>query len=248
MPTAKDLHIRLIDAPTARAFVVRHHYSKKAVNNSFMHFGVFWQGKLEGVLQFGSSLDKANMLGLVRNTTWNGFLELNRMAFSEALPRNSESRAIAFCLKQIRKHAPHVRWVVSYADATQCGDGTIYRACGFVLTAIKPNSALARLPNGSVIHELVLKANPMKKRPELGGRSFYEVTGGKYSWKKYLEAAKATVLVGYQLRYIFFLDPEARKDLVPAIIPFSEIDARGAGIYRGERVSMAERRLQAREA
>ena len=250
MSKAKDLVLRIIDSREAHAFVRAHHYSKKSVNNSSVHFGAYLDGKLEGVLQFGPSLDKANMLGLVRGTEWNGFLELNRMVFTEALPRNSESRAIGVALRKIKQHAPNVRWVVSYADGTQCGDGTIYRAAGFSLTLIKPNAGLARLPSGQVIHEMTLKSAPLSPRPELGGRSFFDITGGKYNFSKYVEAAKAEVLRGNQLRYIYFLDPSARADLASPIVPFSAIDELKAGIYRGKWISRAERSANdnAREA
>ena len=60
-------------------------------------------------MTFGPSMDKSNILGLVRDTAWNGFLELNRLAFSEALPRNSESRALSIALRMIRKHYPHAQ-------------------------------------------------------------------------------------------------------------------------------------------
>lgn len=39
---------------------------------------------------------------------------------------------------------------------------------------------------------------------------------------------------GFQLRYIYFLDPTARARLTVPILPFSEIDKRGAGMYRGK--------------
>lgn len=39
---------------------------------------------------------------------------------------------------------------------------------------------------------------------------------------------------GFQLRYIYFLDPTARERLTVPIIPFSEIERRGAGMYRGK--------------
>lgn len=35
-----------------------------------------------------------------------------------------------------------IEWVVSFADATQCGDGTIYRASGFLLTGIRENKTV----------------------------------------------------------------------------------------------------------
>lgn len=250
MPKAKDLVLRIIPSREAHAFVRANHYSGKSVNNSSVHFGVFLSGRLEGVLQFGPSLDKANMLGLVKDTEWNGFLELNRMVFTEALPRNSESRAIAVALRKIRQHAPNVKWVVSYADGTQCGDGTIYRAAGFLLTMIKPNAGLARLPSGEVIHEMTLKSAPLSPRAELGGRSFFDITGGKYSFTKYCEAANAEVLRGNQFRYIFFLDQASREKLVAPVVSFDAIDELKAGIYRGKWISRAERSTgnHAREA
>jgi len=46
----------------------------------------------------------------------------------------------------MRKHAPQIKWVISFADATQCGDGTIYRAAGFLLTGLKVNAQLYKFP------------------------------------------------------------------------------------------------------
>ena len=46
-------------------------------------------------MQFGSPTDKRKMLPLVAHTKWNEMIELNRMAFSDALPRFAESRAIS---------------------------------------------------------------------------------------------------------------------------------------------------------
>ena len=42
---------------------------------------------------------------------------------------------------------------------------------------------------------------------------------------------------GFQLRYIYFIDPTARERLAVPILPFSEIERRGAGMYKGERVT-----------
>jgi hypothetical protein len=40
-------------------------------------------------------------------------------------------------------------------------------------------------------------------------------------------------LAGYQMRYIYFLEPAARARLTCPEIPYSEIERRGAGMYRG---------------
>jgi len=80
--SAKDLIVKPIASADARAFIRKNHYSGKVATNSQLHLGVFWDGKLEGVMQFGPSLDKSKIIGLVEGTGWNEFLELNRMAFS----------------------------------------------------------------------------------------------------------------------------------------------------------------------
>lgn len=232
MPSAKDLQIRSIDASHARAFVRAHHYSGKVDTRSQVHLGVYWQDRLEGVLQFGPSIDKNKSIGIVADTPWNGFMELHRLAFTDRLPRNSESRAISVL---IRKHAPHVQWILSYADGTQCGDGTIYRASGFHLIGIKKNSSMWRMPDGEVIAKIVLEPgfspgssnkNSVKAR--------YGKTGTESS-TAFLRRIGAEQLPGYQLRYIYFLHPTARDRLTVPILPYTDIDKHGAGMYRGQR-------------
>lgn len=231
MASAKDVFIKLIPSKVGREFIKRVHYSGKSVNNSNIYFGVFLEGKLGGVLAFGPPLDKRKLLGLVEDCKWNSIIELNRMAFSDILPKNSESRSIAFCIKSLAKNYPALRAIVSFADGCQCGDGTIYRATGFNLTNIKKNTDLCRLPSGEVIHSMTLKSNGTKSRPELGGRSFFDITGGKYGWRQYVEAANAEILTGYQLRYIKTVNG---GKLACDTLPFSEIDRLGARMYKGE--------------
>jgi len=218
---AKAIHVAPIARKDADALVKRVHYSGTVVNNSRVHLGVFYQDRLEGAMQFGPSTDIRRTLGLVKDTGWNDFIELNRMAFSEALPRNSESRAISVAMRLLKQHAPHLQWVISFADGTQCGDGTIYRASGFVLTNIKRNVQILRLPNGVTVNKKTLD-NPNHRAPD-----------GRFGSALAREQG-ATPIPGFQLRYVYFLDPTARARLTVPILPFSEIERRGAGMYRGE--------------
>jgi hypothetical protein len=233
--------MKVIPSKVANPFIKANHYSGKVVNNSSLHFGVFLDGKLHGVMSYGPSLDKSKIIGLVRGTGWNEFLELNRMAFDSVLPRNSESRAISMSFKLIKKYAPQVKWVISFADACSCGDGTIYRASNFVLTGIKENLNLCELPDGQRIHKMTLASNPVTPRRELGGRTFFDITGGKYNFLEYVRAASGVIISGYQLRYMYFIDKSKQKDLTVPVIPFSKIDELGAGMYKGEKVTLSER-------
>lgn len=46
---------------------------------------------------------------------------------------------------------------------------------------------------------------------------------------------------GFRLRYIYFLDKKYKDRLTVPILPFSKIDEMGAGMYKGENVTQAER-------
>lgn len=243
MGRCKEIEVKVIPSKIANPFIKSHHYSGKVVNNSCLHFGCFLDGKLHGVMSYGPSLDKSKMCGLVKDTGWNEFLELNRMAFDEYLPRNSESYCIGKSLRLIKKNAPQIKWVVSFADGCSCGDGTIYRASNFVLTAIKENYNLVMLPNGEKIHKMTLESNPTTPRKELKGKCYYDITGGKFDFKKYVDYVNGEVLKGFQLRYLYFIDKASRSKLTVPEIPFSKIDEIGAGMYKGEKVSQAERHV-----
>ena len=241
MGRAKEIELKVIPANIANDFIRKHHYSGKVVQNSKLHFGAFLDGGLHGVLSYGSSLDKSKIVQLVKDTGWNDFLELNRMAFDDYLPRNSESYCIGKSIRMIKKNAPHIKWIISFADGCSCGDGTIYRASNFVLTAIKENFNLVQLPNGEKIHKMTLESNPTAPRKELGGKCYYDITGGKFDFKKYVEYVNGQILKGFQLRYIYFIDKTYRQRLTVPEIPFSRIDELGAGMYKFEKITQVER-------
>lgn len=260
MGEAKQIVLRSISASEANALVRRVHYSGKTVNNSQVHIGIFYNGNLEGAMQFGPSLDKRKIQGLVEGTKWHEFIELNRMAFTDKLPRNSESRAIGIAIKMLKKHAPQIKWIISFADATQCGDGAIYRASGFVLTGIKVNNQIWIAPEGHARESRMSLTDPSSERQKQIARSICRVSatkgrnithsaslrpgigsiktaaspGGGSSMKEYV-AAGFKPLEGFQLRYIYFIDPDYKQRLTVPILPFSEIDRQGAGMYKGQK-------------
>lgn len=209
MASAKDIIVKPIKSSVANEFVKKHHYSGKVVNSQ-LHFGCFLNGVLGGVMSFGPSLDKRHIQGLVKDTPFNDFLELNRMAFSDLLPRNSESRCLSIAFKMIKKYYPNIKWIVSFADGCQCGDGTIYRASGFKLTGIKKNKTMLINDRGDIRADLYFNINNLRDL--------------KKTYKP---------LDGYMLRYIYFIDKSKEKDLTVPVLPFSMIDEMNARMYKG---------------
>jgi hypothetical protein len=151
-----------------------------------------------------------------------------------------------------------LKWVISFADGTQCGDGTIYRASGFVLTGIKDNDQIWIAPDEahSTFSRMSLTDNSSHKEQDkarqiitrftkgkniihstsvrggIGSIKYAGLSNGASSMKPFIEAG-FTPLKGFQLRYIYFLDPSYRDKLTVPIIPFSKIDEMGAGMYKG---------------
>lgn len=226
MGRAKEIIVKVIPSKIANEFVKKNHYSGKVVPNSTLHFGCFLDDKLHGVMSYGCSMQKSSIIGLVQPCLWNEMLELNRMAFDEYLPKYSESRCIAISIKLLKKNAPHIKWIISYADGCQCGDGTIYRASGFVLTGIKINTTMLLMPNGKIMADKTLNNSNYKA---IGQSAGY--------WKK--NGAKP--IEGKQLRYIYLIDKKC-KITVP-ILPFSKIDEMGAGMYKGKKITLQERKV-----
>ena len=106
-----------------------------------------------------------------------------------------------------------MEWILSFADGTQCGDGTIYRASGFVLTDIRQSNALRINPEtGLVMH--TIQAHHLMIIKEFK------------NWKP---------TIGYQLRYIYFYNKNDVNRLTVPIIPFENIKKMGAGMYKGVR-------------
>lgn len=231
MGRAKEIRVSVIASKVANEFVKKYHYSSKVVNNSVLHFGAFLDNRLHGVMSFGSPLDKRKVLGLVEGTKWNEMLELNRMAFDDYLPKNSESRCISIAIRLIKKNAPHIKWILSFADGAQCGDGAIYRASGFYLTGVKENDQIIEFPDGLRETRLVLTDARRPRRIEVAQR-YGVVVGGGCTLKPFLEIG-AKAILGFQLRYIYLIDKSSK--LTCPVLPFSKIDEMGARIYKGIR-------------
>lgn len=218
MGRAKDIIVKVIPSKIANDFVIKHHYSGKVVPNSQLHFGCFLDDGLHGVMSFGPSINKKGTINLVKETGWNEFIELNRMAFDDYLPRNSESRCIAYSIKLLKKNAPQIKWIISFADGCQCGDGTIYRASNFKLINIKKNASMWKnKENGKIMQDM---------------QFYHTMTKKDDKWER---------LPGNMLTYIYFVDKSKEKDLTVPIIPFSKIDELNAGMYKGEKITRAER-------
>ena len=127
----ENFYVKEIPRSMAVETIKKNHYSKKVVNSSFLHLGVFMKNKYVGALQFGYLFNPTYHDKIIKNGKAENAMELNRMFLDDIAPSNSESQAISFCIKVIKKKYPKVKWIQSFADERCGGYGIVYQACSF---------------------------------------------------------------------------------------------------------------------
>lgn len=190
---SKDFYIKEVKRELANKIIIEKHYSHKIYSATYIHLGVFINGELLGILQYGYAMNPASQESVVKDTKIDEYLELNRMWLDDKAPRNSESQAISYSIKYIkRKFNGKIKWIQSFADE-RCGKfGVVYQACSFNYYG-EHNQVFWEL-NGVVYHNIQMTVSKDTKRysPEV----------------EYLQTHKdqATKMELRQFRYIFFID------------------------------------------
>jgi len=188
--------VKEINRELANKIIRENHYSKTVYNGSMIHLGVF-APELLGVLQFGVAMNPASQGSVVAETKADEYLELNRMWLDDKLPRNSESRAISFAMKMIKKKYPKVQWVQSFADE-RCGCyGVVYQACNFVYCG--EHTSVFWEFDGQMYHNSVMTMDRKRRK----GAAWLQD-----------RKADATPHKFRQFRYLYFLDRRARSRLL----------------------------------
>jgi len=186
--------VREISRDKANEIIKNNHYSGKFYNATYLHLGVFVDDCLLGVLQYGYAMNPASQDSVVAGTKIDEYLELNRMWLHDALPKNSESRAIAFSIKIIRRAFPKIKWIQSFADE-RCGlGGVVYQACNF--SYYGEHYAVFWTLDGETFHNSLMTRDPNLSKSAA-----------------YLQKNKdrATQQKLRQFRYLYFMKPRFAK-------------------------------------
>jgi len=159
----KEFQVKEIDRVIANNTIIKNHYSHKVYNATYINLGVYYKDELKGVLQYGYAMNPASQESVVSNTKIDEYLELNRMWLDDCLGKNSESKAISYSIKYIkRKFKGKIKWVQSFADE-RCGkNGIVYQACSFKYYG-EHTSDFWEL-DGVVYHNIQMTVSPDTKR------------------------------------------------------------------------------------
>ena len=191
-----EWHVKEIDRQIANEVIVKNHYSNKFYNATYIHLGVFIDGEMLGVLQYGYAMNPASCGSVVEGTKMDEYLELNRMWLDDKAPRNSESMAISYSFKYIKGRYPKIKWVQSFADERCGGFGIVYQACSFDYYG--EHSSVFWTLDGEVFHNII-------KTSDRAGSTGYQKLNSEYGLKN----AKKDSL--RQFRYIKFIDKRWKK-------------------------------------
>ena len=125
-----DLKIDWATHKAAKYACEHWHYSKKIPVNKLLKVGVWESGEFIGVIIFGvgASAQLHKQFGL-KNTE---VCELVRIALKKH--QSPVSRMISIAFKFLRKNAPLLRVVVSFADPNEGHHGGIYQATNWIYT------------------------------------------------------------------------------------------------------------------
>lgn len=200
--------VKEIGRDFANGVIVANHYSRKFYSATYIHLGVFIGGEFVGVLQFGYAMNPASAGSVVAGTEMDEYLELNRMWLDDVAPHCSESRAMSYAIKFIRRKYPKIKWIQSFADE-RCGKfGAVYQAAGF--RYFGEHSAVFWELDGVVYH------NSLMTRDRKLSKSAAIIQDGK---------DRATSSELRQFRYLFFMAPRFAKGVKLKEQPFPKPNA-----------------------
>jgi adenine modification enzyme len=191
-----SFYLKELDKNEANRIIRENHYSKKIYNGSYIHLGVWMNGDLVGALQYGYAMNPASQNGVVSDTKIDEYLELNRMWLDDIAPKNSESKAISYSIKYIKRKYPKIKWIQSFADERCECFGVVYQACSFDYYG-EHTSSFWEL-DGETFH------NSIKTSEKAGPRGYKLLNDPKNKDRVIKHKLR-------QFRYIKFLDRRCRK-------------------------------------
>ena len=126
-----DKGIKIVECEKSEAdrIIIKHHYSHKAVKNSFLSMLVYYHGKVSGALQCGYGI-RPKIKGDYNSDE---VREFDRMWLSDEMPKFSETITLSLFHRYMRVAHPEVKVLISYADTTVGNKGTIYKAANYEL-------------------------------------------------------------------------------------------------------------------
>ena len=207
MSSRHDLRLDWCSYEAAKYAVEHWHYSRRMPMPPMVRIGVWEGGRFVGCVIFARG--NTPTLGRAYGLEMTEVAELVRVALTNhATP---VSRIVSIALKMLRKAAPELRLVVSFADPAEGHHGGIYQAGGWVYTGESE-------PSWQWFHE-----GRWKHNREITSGAF----GGSRKVADYKVLPKRLPLGKH--RYLMPLDDDMRRRITPLAKPYPKRPTRGTG-------------------
>jgi hypothetical protein len=163
-----------------------------------MMIGAWEKEQFVGVVIFspGATSQLGNPYGLTQIQC----TELVRIALRKH--KVEVSRIVSIALRFLKKHAPGIRLVVSFADPMQGHNGGVYQAGNWIYSGKSASTKVFEV-DGKIIHPRSLGASDFKK-----------------GQKKKLPCNAISIIAPGKHRYLMPLDDEMRKQIEPLRKPY----------------------------
>jgi len=141
---------------------------------------------------------------LVEGARLENCLTLTRLWLSDELPVNSESRALGYVIRALRKHT-RLKFLVAYSDPAAGHLGVIYQASNWLYTGLSAPTPLYDLGDNIPRHS----------------RSVAHAFG-THSLEYFARQGMCVKLVSQlpKYRYLYFLDPRWHPRLKVPVLPY----------------------------
>lgn len=187
----------------AVAYACRHwHYSRSVPAGRLTAIGVWEGGAYKGAVVFsrGATPKIGSPYGLAQTEV----CELTRVALREH--DAPVTRILAIALRMLRRHAPGLRLVVSYAAAEQGHHGGIYQGGGWIYEG--PMESHGFRLKGEFVHAKTI-------------HSRYGTGSQRLEWlREHLDPSAEKIDGLVRHKYLMPLDEEMRRRVVPLVQPY----------------------------
>lgn len=203
-----------------------HFHYAKAVPVSSVSYNVYnendeWCGVI--IYSYGAN----NAIGMPYGLKQGEVVELVRVALNGK--QECTSKAVAMTLRQLKKDAPLVRLVVSYADCDQEHLGTIYQATNWIYTGVMMQNKAdsSWIVNGKRFHGRII-SQWVKARGGLHGLTREQFI------RKYYDGNAVKYITKGKRKYLMPLDKRMRKQIEPLGKPYPKNDENWEKIDRSQ--------------
>ena len=207
MPSKKaDLRLDFCDHAAARYAIEHWYYTRTMPVGALVKIGVWESGAFEGVVLFGKGA--SNNLGKPYALKHYEVCELVRVALRRhTMP---VSRILGIALRMLDKQCPGLRLVVTFADAEH-HHGGIYQATNWIFlgtTARSENYVI----HGRETHGVAAR-KILSRYPKGDANTITRL-------RRYVDPDARVVVSSTKYRYVYPLDDEMRRRLLPFALPY----------------------------